>query len=795
MTGAPVRAVRLLPGVFACLAALGAAALAAHHPLSPLLALTACIAMGVFAFALPAAWPLLVLPLMPLIGLMPWSGWLLVEELDLLVLAAAAGGYARWAWRKPQAEAQAHRHAPWAWFWLLPLLAVTGVALLRGLADATPAPWHWWHGYRDPLNSLRLAKPVLATLLMLPLVLQHFRRQPQASTRAFALGMAGLLATVAWGVFWERWANTGLLNFSTDYRAVGLFWEMHVGGAALDAALAMGLPFGVAALAAARTPRAWALAAGVVALGAYAALTTFSRVVYLAAPMAVALWWGLDRRRLGQRMGSAGLRAGLVAGVVTSGLAAWLFSTGGYRSMLALMGALALLLPMASVARRLPPRPWLFGLLGIVAGSALAAGSLVLNKGPYLLYVAAWLATVAAGWRARHRPSPSGAFMLAGFGVLLPAMVVVGVGWHGTAAAPAGFASAVVLALTLVAACARQRPLWPENWRWQATWLAVMAMGAVVIGVFGGGAYMSERFTTSSGDTRVRQDHVYKTLSWLSAEDWWLGKGLGRFVDNYALSGKIEDQVGDYRLVAAGGRGGGQALVITSGKHVLGWGEIFRVSQRVAVPAPGPLEVRLDVRAVQALVVHVDICEKHLLYTGNCRTREIGIKATEGRWQPVTLTLEPHNLSRGSWWAPRFIVFSVALGSSGHRMEVDQISLRDGAGNQLLTNGGFEDGMARWFFSSDRHHMPWHAKNMAVHVLFEQGLLGLAAWTLALAAAMWRVTAGAASRHPLAPSLASALLGVLVVGLVDSILDMPRIGWLMLTLMVVALALPRNPRV
>jgi hypothetical protein len=42
--------------------------------------------------------------------------------------------------------------------------------------------------------------------------------------------------------------------------------------------------------------------------------------------------------------------------------------------------------------------------------------------------------------------------------------------------------------------------------------------------------------------------------------------------------------------------------------------------------------------------------------------------------------------------------------------------------------------------------------------------------------------------------LAAALVGVLVVGLVDSILDMPRIGWLLLLLMTVALALPRNPR-
>ena len=44
-------------------------------------------------------------------------------------------------------------------------------------------------------------------------------------------------------VVWERYAFTGLLNFSSDYRATGMFWEMHVGGAALDGYLALGVPF------------------------------------------------------------------------------------------------------------------------------------------------------------------------------------------------------------------------------------------------------------------------------------------------------------------------------------------------------------------------------------------------------------------------------------------------------------------------------------------------------------------------------------------------------------------------
>jgi hypothetical protein len=55
------------------------------------------------------------------------------------------------------------------------------------------------------------------------------------------------------------------------------------------------------------------------------------------------------------------------------------------------------------------------------------------------------------------------------------------------------------------------------------------------------------------------------------------------------------------------------------------------------------------------------------------------------------------------------------------------------------------------------------------------------------AAALWRVTAGRARLDPLAPALAAALVGLAVVGMGDSLLDMPRIGWLLYALLGVAL--------
>uniref|UniRef100_UPI00195354A7 hypothetical protein n=1 Tax=Escherichia coli TaxID=562 RepID=UPI00195354A7 len=71
-----------------------------------------------------------------------------------------------------------------------------------------------------------------------------------------------------------RLAYTGLLDFSTDYRTTALFWEMHVGGAALDGFLVMTLPFALLALLRTRAPMNFAAGLVIMLLAAYAVLTT-----------------------------------------------------------------------------------------------------------------------------------------------------------------------------------------------------------------------------------------------------------------------------------------------------------------------------------------------------------------------------------------------------------------------------------------------------------------------------------------------------------------------------------------
>ena len=789
----------------AAAAAAGASlALAWHHPLSPLAALGGCCLMAALTFVRPATWPGWLLPLLPLMGLMPWTGWLVVEELDLALLAVAAGGYARWAVAWPVANGSdpppptaALRMGP-AWWWLLPLALSTAISMDRGFADAGGLSWGWWQGYREPLNSLRLAKPMAHLLLLLPLWRRGLRTH-NAAARSLRQGVFWMLLVVALCVAWERIAYTSLLDFSSDYRVTGPFWEMHVGGAALDAVLVLAMPFAAAALSAASTPQRWAVAVAVLGLSAYAALTTFSRIVYLAAPAGLAMWWIVKARQTAAKGSprflprSAMAMALWMAGVALA--AAWMFPASGYRGMLSLLSSVLLLLRLPAVMQGQPLPVWVRGLLaGAVGAVIVAVVSLLVPKGAYLAFAAFWLATLMLLFRAGQRPGERwwAALSLAGVVAVLAGVVAVGVNWGGAPAWAPGLGAALGLAVVFALSAGRRAPAWPADWRWQGQLLAGMTVLAAVVGVFGGGAYMAGRMTSTSSDSEGRQMHWKRSLSWLNSTDWLLGKGLGRYAANHALSGRLDDQVGDYRLLPDQGGSRGQTVVLTSGKHELGFGEIFRLSQRVSEPAPGATVLKLDLRVEQATEIDVEVCEKHLLYVSNCLEHRLQVDKRLGLWHEQTLVLRGDKPSRGAWFAPRWIVFSIGLGTRGSRAEIANLRLTDALGRELLVNGSFERGLAHWYFTSDRHHLPWHAKNLAVHLLFEQGLLGLLTFGLAAFAALWRMTIGAARGHRLAPALAGALVAVLAVGVIDSLLDMPRVSWLILLVIATALSLPRD---
>lgn len=297
---------------------------------------------------------------------------------------------------------------------------------------------------------------------------------------------------------------------------------------------------------------------------------------------------------------------------------------------------------------------------------------------------------------------------------------------------------------------------------------------------------MGERFTTAGSDLAQRIQHWRAGLALLqSPADVWLGRGLGRFVDDHAFAAPASTQPGDIRLRRE--EQGPPFVVLAAGTHVMGWGELLRLSQRIPVP-DGRATVTLEARTDKPALLHFDLCEKHLLYVSRCRMAAARLAGLSGEWQLVREVFSPEVLSSGQWYAPRATVFSVAAESPGQRIDVRRLSLAGGTGRELLANGNFGADLARWFLTSDRNHLPWHLKNLVIHTVYEQGLVGALLLGLLVAGALLRMVAGTARANDLAPPLAGALAGFLVVGQFDSLLDVPRLAFLFYWLLLLALA-------
>lgn len=283
--------------------AMAGTALAWHHPLWPGVLLVAFWAWMALVAWQPKVWLFILPASLPFLNFSPWTGWLVFEEFDILLLGTLAGSYGRMAWA---AGPHIASEMPVLARQLMVLWATMGVlALIRGLVDAGGLAFDWYGGYADAMNSVRVFKSTGFALCFMPLIQHELNTDATLASRRLAGGMVLGLTGVTLAVVWERAAFTGLFDFSTHYRTVGLFWEMHVGGAAIDAYLVMAVPFVVWRLAEARRPGVWAGAAAVALLTGYACLTTFSRGVYFAVALSLMLLSVLLWRQTSERRGKS----------------------------------------------------------------------------------------------------------------------------------------------------------------------------------------------------------------------------------------------------------------------------------------------------------------------------------------------------------------------------------------------------------------------------------------------------------------------------------------------------------
>ncbi|MFM8899937.1 MAG: hypothetical protein ACKOF9_08315, partial [Burkholderiales bacterium] len=197
--------------------------LALQHPLEPAAAVSLCLLWAMWVAWHQTAW-LWVLPAaLPLANLSPWTGWLLFDEFDLLVLATVSALLARQRFSRGESP-RLPALATWQVALVIALLAWWFCSTALGLLAAPSSPWHLFANHESDLWPVRAGKALLWALLLWPWLRLNLLQTPRATLNRIAVGMLLGLAAVSLVALNERLAYPGLIDFVSHYRITALFW-------------------------------------------------------------------------------------------------------------------------------------------------------------------------------------------------------------------------------------------------------------------------------------------------------------------------------------------------------------------------------------------------------------------------------------------------------------------------------------------------------------------------------------------------------------------------------------------
>jgi len=224
---------------------------------------------------------------------------------------------------------------------------------------------------------------------------------------------------------------------------------------------------------------------------------------------------------------------------------------------------------------------------------------------------------------------------------------------------------------------------------------------------------------------------------------------------------------------------GGNFVLRRDGKRTvlaLDAGLPLYLGQKVVLARDSVYRLAFSLRSSDGGVVEADLCEKMLLYSANCR--EIDVPAPrDGSWRRVEGALPTTDMLRIArlGFVHRPVELAFSLRDAGTHAELADISLADPSGREVLANGDFHDGLARWFATDDIHTV-WRIENQYLMTFFEGGVLGVAAFLLVAVAGLFGAGRAIRAGETMAPAFAAALAATLASALFDCPLDVPRLA-------------------
>ncbi len=741
--------------------ALSAAYCIWDYPVARLLILAVVLLYAGLLYKNRRAWLVVVPALLPVSDLTLYSGRLMLSEFDILLMTTLAVLLLRPAKPTLGARPATSLKLPKLSLIAIGLLALSFlIGVLINLSYPIGEQADNFSSYHSPANALRVAKGFFWAMLLWPFLWRDHQDSPEKTRTCFVTGLMSGLMLAGVGILWERgvidslvhWQGPyqilgNLLDFSTTYRITGLFSAMHVGGTAIDGYLIMVIPFCLYAFLARKSPHAQVFSALCLLLGIYGVMVTFSRGLYggfLVATLLLTIM--LCRQYLSVARLDFRKIAGIVAAfVVVSLYMVFLFINGGYGATL---GAFFLLLAtlLATAFLRKPPRAILFSMIGgiFLVGSYLVFDSLVESK-----------------WRDNS------------------------IGFSAATALVTGVLFTVAPYRLTAARLSQGLSLNREGRR--------VALFSLVAGLFWLAVIppllntrMEARFST------LDEDFSHRAANWRSAlafrEPGLLhsifGTGVGSFPRYYFFNHYNGASMVHYRY--------GQEDATSY--LALGGGD-FNMTQKIALSPRQSYLLRVRARGADgAFAFSLKMCKKHILYSDRYVPQCVkkSFRGTgDGEWRLFEAPFNSGQVGQSGIfnWPVTLMIHNSRDNSI---LDLTDIEIIDSTGQNLVSNGDFRHKNDRWIMIRDFSHDAWHAKNIFIHLMFEQGYFGLLAFVFLIGYALTMQYRAFRRHDPLAPLLIAAICGTLVVGLFGTIIDNPRVTTLYF--LIIFFALLNRPR-
>ncbi len=686
-------------------------------------------------------WLFLIPALLPISDLTLYSGRLVLSEFDIIMMAILAMLILQGFAPSPKEKKVLNIRLSTVAIGMMALSYI--ISSIINLTYPTGINTNDYSIYYSPDNTYRVAKGFLWALVFWPFLMRQYNNNPEKTKIYFIAGLVTGLLLAGIAALWERgvldsivhwrgayYAIRTLLDFTTSYRVTGLFSSMHVGGTAIDGYLIMTIPFSLYALLSNRTILFQTITVTSLLLGIYAIMVTFSRGLYGGFFVVITILIitlssqyfireNIHRRKLiGQSLSI----------IMVTFYMVFLFLHGGYG---AITGGTFLLLATTAVVPFLKRgKKTLTPVLLItifMLGSYMVFDSLVESK-----------------WSDNSKLFSQMIAILTS-GILISAGYFLGRSFSSNE----GFHEPDVKKIIFFSLFT------------SIVWLAIIPPLM--------NARMGVRFASSDADLTHRVQNWKNALNFREQGLFHtiFGTGVGSFPRYYFFNNiNVENKV-RYHF--------GQEKNVTF--LALGYGD-FSMAQKISIEPNRNYTLRAKTRGKQKTYsLSVKLCRKHIIfsdrYTPKCISQRLNGKA--GRdWQQHEITFNSEEIGEGGFanWPVTLLLYTT---ERSKLIEVTDLELWNIQGENLISNGDFSHKSDRWIMIRDFSHDAWHAKNIFIHIIFEQGYFGLVIFVFLILMALRKQNRAMKYNDPLAPLLIAAIIGTLVVGLFGTIIDNPRV--------------------